>query len=313
MPQGFAHICPPRTLTPQECCVHHLIELNLSFKRLSMSRNIRRKAATGPAKAARPPQRRGSDSSSSLSLSDDEDGYSAVDDISDSSDDDEEDVDAAEEENIVTEGVVKPVDAPRPLVTEDEDDTTNEEDEEEDDDDEEEEDDAMASDVDGDDSTGWAGIVSEQEDDLSEFYQDASHFASDIVVERHVRFDVPPSASGSDSDSTETEDDYDQLFPDIFVSQNSLDPNFRREIETDGDDSSASGTFWDHGQYVDQLDSEAEEVVRDVSDADTLRAGATHRHTSATSTLAPEFEQPHELDGYESESWPNAGPDLLTC
>ena len=276
-----------------------------------MSRNVRRKAAPGPAKAARPPQRRGSDSSSSLSLSDDEDGYSAVDDISDSSDDDEGDVDAAEEKNIVTEGVAKPVDAPRPQVTGDEDDTTNEEEEEEDDDDEEEEDDdddddaAMASD--GDESTGWAGIVSEQENDLSEFYQDESHFASDIVVERHVRFDVPPSASGSDSDSTETEDDYDQLFPDIFVSQNSLDPNFRREIETDGDDSSASGTFWDHGQYVDQLDSEAEEVVRDVSDADTLRAGATHRHTSAA---APEFEQPHELDGYESESLPHAGPDL---
>jgi len=115
-----------------------------------------------------------------------------------------------------------------------------------------------------------------------------------------VRFDVP----SSESDSTDTdEDDHGDLFPDIFVSQNSLDPAFRREIEHDPDESSGSGSFWDfNGQYEeDPRDSDAEEVVREVSDDETPTATPRPAQSAVSAQFTPSFEENLELDGYESE------------
>lgn len=262
-----------------------------------MSRNVRKKATT-----PKRPKRRDSDttSASSFDLSDD-DGYSAVEDITDSEDDDEDDVDAAEEANIRTEATDEPLTSPRPPT----DDGNEEDDEEASDQDLEIE---VELSVDGnlelddaDEQTSWAGIVSDAEDNqLSDFYNDASAFASDTAVERHVHFDVP----SSDSDSTDTEDDdHGDLFPDIFVSQNSLDPAFRREIENDPDDgSSDSGTFWDYStQHRDNNDdSDAEEIVRQFSDDETPTA-TPHKHIKAED-MTPTFTGVQDLDGYESES-----------
>ncbi|KAH6609737.1 hypothetical protein Trco_003083 [Trichoderma cornu-damae] len=276
-----------------------------------MSRNIRQKYPATAAKAHK--RRRGSEASSSMNLSDD-DGYSAVEDISDSEDNDEEDVTAVEEENILIEGLPISSDAPRPQSDDDE----EEEEEDDDDDGEEEEEEEVEEDegvegeaesedgdgADGDaDNASWAGILSDAEDGhASVFYHDTNPFVSDPVVERHVRFDVPDS----DSDSTETEDDHADLFPDIFVSQNSLDPAFRKEIEHDPDESSGSGSFWDyHGQYgeaeEDDSESEAEEIVRQLSEDDPRTAMPISSVTNATGDFMPTFEEPLELDGYESD------------
>lgn len=265
-----------------------------------MSRNVRQKKPATPSTVSK---RRGSDTSSSFDLSDD-DGYSAVEDISDSEDDDEEDVNAVEEELILTEAVPRPAEAPRPQPRSDEEgeeEQDEEEEEEEEEEDDDDEDDNHFGDGDADESTSWAGIVSEVDgSQVSDFYHEPNSFASDAAVERHVRFDVP----SSDSDSTETEeDDHGDLFPDIFVSQNSLDPAFRREIEHDPDESSGSGSFWDfNGQYEEQQDSDAEEVVRELSDEETPTATPRLSQTATgPASFTPAFEESHELDGYESE------------
>lgn len=247
-----------------------------------MSRPVRRKNPTTPVKATK---RRGSDTSSSLDLSDD-DGYSGVEDISDSEDDDEDDVNAAEEENILTERRQPPASPRSEPIDGDEDGNDGD------------------ADADGDadpyenESTSWAGIVSDGEERVSDFYQEAS-FGSDNAVERHVRFDLP----SSESDSTETEDDYGDLFPDIFVSQNSLDPAFRREIEDDPDESSGSASFWD----LDQPESDAEELVREIDDDVTPTATPMASQMSDVDTPVAAYDEPQDLDGYESESC-HAGP-----
>lgn len=265
-----------------------------------MSRNVRKKVTT-----PKRPKRRDSDttSASSFDLSDDG-GYSAVEDITDSEDDDEDDVDAVEEENIRTEAT-EPLTSPRPPT-----DDGNEE--EDDDDDDEASDQDIEVEVelsvdenidldDADEQTSWAGIVSDPDDNHFsnfDFYLEASAFPSDTAVERHVRFDVP----SSDSDSTDTEDDHADLFPDIFVSQNSLDPSFRREIENDPDGSSDSGTFWDYaGQHQATGDSDAEEITRQFSDDETPTATPHSQQIRAEDTT-PTFTGVEELDGYESES-----------
>ncbi|KAJ6445305.1 amidase [Purpureocillium lavendulum] len=272
-----------------------------------MSRNVRQKYPSAPVKATK---RRGSDSSSSLDLSDD-DGYSGVEDISDSEDDDEDDVNAVEEKNIRIEGV-RPGHAPRPqpapVADDDEDDEDDDDEADEDDDEEEEEDDVEEDDDDedearfgdGDETTSWAGIVSEADgSQVSDFYHEPNTFAADAAVTRHVRFDVP----SSESDSTDTdEDDHGDLFPDIFVSQNSLDPAFRREIEHDPDESSGSGSFWDfNGQYEDHRESDAEEVVREVSDDETPTATPRPTQSAMSAPFTPSFEENLELDGYETD------------
>ncbi|KAJ6781671.1 hypothetical protein PWT90_01421 [Aphanocladium album] len=268
-----------------------------------MSRNVKRKTTT-PKRS----KRRDSDttSASSFDLSDD-DGYSAVEDITDSEDDDEDDVDAVEEENIRTE---EPLTSPRPPT----DDVIQDEDEDQDgdDDDDDGSDQELEIEIEVDMSvdgnidfeeasqTSWAGIVSDG--DNQDFYNDASAFTSDTAVERHVRFDVP----SSDSDSTDTEDDdHADLFPDIFVSQNSLDPAFRKEIENDHDDgSSDSGTFWDysghHHDNDDDDDSETEEIIRRLSDDETPSASPT-KQIKSEMDMTPTFPDVQDLDGYETD------------
>ncbi|KAH6888418.1 hypothetical protein B0T10DRAFT_54054 [Thelonectria olida] len=261
-----------------------------------MSRNVRRKFPSTPVKATKRRRRVSETSESSIDLSD-EGGYSAVEDISDSSDDDEEDVAAAEEENILEEAHPTPTaPRPRPLFEDIEDDNDDDDDEEEDEDagaavdDDEEED---------DDNGSWAGILSGvEEGNLSDFLNEEL-LEFNASEERHVHFDVP----SSDSDSTDTEDDHADLFPDIFVSQTALDPAFRREIENDPDESSGSGSFWDYNYtHEEQPDSDAEEVVRHLSDDDTPTATplASQLNTVA-STPVPAFEEPQELDGYETD------------
>lgn len=243
-----------------------------------MSRNVRK----APATSKRPPKRRDSDSSSSLDLSDDL-GYSGVEDISDSSDDDEEDVDAVEEESILKEKETSGT--PRPTEHYD---NTNDNDN----DNEQEEEDVAEAD-DGDESTSWAGIVSEVDESQT------SDFLGPEITERHVHFDVP----WSDSDSTATEDNHDDIFPDIFVDQHSLDPAFRREIEDDAEDSSGSGSYWDYRGAYEQFEPEDESVLFTTGGAaadDTPRAASGDHQMSTVDWNVPASEPAD--DGYESES-----------
>lgn len=264
-----------------------------------MSRNLKQKFTT-PVKKTKTAQRRrrvsDTPSASSLDLSDDG-GYSAVEDISDSSDDDEDDVAAAEEENILEETHVPPTppQAPRPQPTIEEDDEEEEEEEVEQEDDEQE-----GLDIDDDDAASWGGIVTDDEDQ-PDVYQDANIFGEE-PLERHVHFDVP----SSDSDSTDTEDEIQGFFPDIFVSQNNLDPAFRREIENDPNESSDSGSFWDfNNQYGEQDDdSDAEEIFRQIDDDTPIATPMASQPATAASTPQPNpfgFEESTELDGYESK------------
>ncbi|KAF4782182.1 hypothetical protein HER10_EVM0008736 [Colletotrichum scovillei] len=269
-----------------------------------MSRNVRNKASSASRKAAK--RRDSITSSSSFDLSD-EGGYSAVEDISDSSDDDEEDVDAAEEEHILHEVLPTPsipIPPRPPIVQEEEDD----DDDDDDDDDEEEEDeeegqeqedeDDGAADI--EDAASWDGIMSEVDESAA---SDHHH----RPAERHVRFDVP----SSDSDSTDTEDDHADFFPDIFVDQSSLDPAFRREIEKDdeNDESENSNSFWDyHGDYhgaygyAPDADSDIEAVVQELGDDDTpIATPMTTGELSEMPTPVAALEETQELDGYETD------------
>ncbi|KAL2758812.1 hypothetical protein ACRALDRAFT_1080485 [Sodiomyces alcalophilus JCM 7366] len=270
-----------------------------------MSRIIRLKHPALARKAAQ--RRRNSSSSSSLDLSDDG-GYSGVEDISDSEDNDEEDVDAAEEEHIITRQVHNGrQSSPRSHLdqanagNDDGEDADADDDDEDDDDDDEEEDE----DEDGtvkviDDGASWDGIVSEVDEMASSDNHATPHH---IAHERHVRFvDVP----SSDSDSTDTDDDHADFFPDLFVDQSSLDPSFRREIERDDDASSTtSGSCWDfHGvyEYHPSGDAEVEAIIQEL--ADDATPVATPFPLQDAPVLLPIPEPSHdvqELDGYESD------------
>ncbi|KAI8304717.1 hypothetical protein K4K61_005921 [Colletotrichum sp. SAR11_59] len=262
-----------------------------------MSRNVRNKSSAASRKAAK--RRDSVTSSSSFNLSDD-DGYSAVEDISDSSDDDDEDVVAAEEEHILHEVLPPSISSsPRPPIVQEEDD----EDEDDDDDDQEEDDDEEEAAADVEDSASWDGIMSDVEESAASDHQ---HHRSE-PVERHVRFDVP----SSDSDSTDTEDDHADFFPDIFVDQSSLDPAFRREIENDdeNDESENSNSFWDyHGDYhgaydyAPDADSEIEAVIQELGDDDTpIATPMTAGEVSEMPTPVAAYEETQELDGYETD------------
>jgi hypothetical protein len=269
-----------------------------------MSRNIRKKMPSASSKKAPRRRRASNTSSSSFDLSSNTDGYSGVEDISDSEDNDEEDVTAVEGKYIeIDEANPRPSDSPRPPVL------VEEEADDEDEDDDDEEDDDDDADVDLDDNISWQGVPSEvEESQVSDFYNEATAFSSDNV-ERHVRFDIPDDSDDSDSTDTDEDQPYASMFPDIFVSQNSLDPAFRREIEHDPDDSSGSGSFWDYqGQYVyneDEFETDTEEVPRQLMDDDTPVA------TPAPAAPEPAFEEPQDLDGYESEPCLDAGPVLF--
>lgn len=269
-----------------------------------MSRNVRQKYPTAPAKTAK---RRGSDSSS-LNLSDD-DGYSGVEDISDSDDDDEEHVHAAEENHIISNELRQaPSGAPRPLLNDDSDaDEADGEDEEDDEDglDDDDDDDNIEQ---GDDGVSWDGILSDIDDGAASDLAQVSYILDQDVahIERHVRFTgVPDSDSDSTATDTDTTRDIDGFFPDLFVEQNALDPAFRREIEYDPDESSNSGSFWDFHSSQDQLGPESDDDIGGVmleDDTPTATPGASQAPTEVSTPTPVPSGEVQELDGYESES-----------
>lgn len=202
----------------------------------------------GPKKLPPPPRRdsiSSNASSSSLSspanLSND-DGYSGVDDVSDSDDEDADHVLAAEQEHIANERS-----SPRPTPDFDFD---MDDDDEADDADDDDSDDELSSppqepqkptnDTSSDEVDSWNGFNDDQ---------DQSAVAQDMVenddpnppAERRVHFDLPHSDTDSDDDGD------DGFFPDIFVSEENLDPRFRQERDMEEDNySSDSQTYWDH-------------------------------------------------------------------
>jgi hypothetical protein len=269
---------------------------------------------------ARPPakvtKRRGSDTSdsnSSVDISDDE-GYSAVDEISESDDDDEEHVFAAEEEHIISHASHRTHGAPlRPDQGDGED--ADEEDEEEDDDASDNEEEANGTVVpepvaDVDDNASWDGL-SDPDDGGADFILDQQDVGQ---VERHVRFTGVPD-SDSDDTTSETSDNVEDFFPDIFVEQSSLDPSFRREIEYDPDElSSTSGSFYDFDFYnsAEQFGAESDDEIVEPTVPDDPFNDSTPTATPAVSQVNTVVSTPvpspsrspevHELDGYESES-----------
>jgi len=183
-------------------------------------------------------------SSSTFDLSSaDNDNYSGVDDISDD-EDNEEDVFAAEEEAI-REEASSPSSPPTPRPHSGHVDEWMHDDDNESDDDNDDESGSFAANENSDDDVSWAGITSDPADlPTSDFFDHQSPFENP----RRVRFDVPSdNDDGSSSDSTE--EDHALLYPDIFVDQSTLDPSFRRQIENEADESSASDSFWDHAAH----------------------------------------------------------------
>lgn len=192
-----------------------------------------------------PQQRR--DSTSSLSSApnlSDEDGYSAVEDVPDSDDDEDEHVFAAEAEHFRSLKRHNTAhSSPRPIREADNEDQDNEKGANEDSsgDDMTDDGDFMGEDFSPDD--GSSVLASSSTEDATGL--DAALGESfDQPPERHVRFTGVPD---TDSESDETEDDHDDIFPDIFVPQSALEPSFRREAERDDDDadSYSSDTYWD--------------------------------------------------------------------
>jgi hypothetical protein len=274
-----------------------------------MSRNARQKLPA--ARAPKPKRRRVSDtttSSSSLDLSDDG-GYSAVEEISESEDDDEEHVVAAEEEHIITHEAHRGQPRSLPPQQDVEDDADEDDDDDEEDDEDENTgvpehavvDDEDEEDDDGDEVASWDGILSDGEGAAPA----GSYMLDPNVanVERHVRFTGVPD-SDSDSTTSETSEDIGGFFPDIFVEQASLDPAFRREIEYDPDESSASGdSFWDFGSQ-DRLDVDSDDELtpQGLNDGSpTPTPTVSQPPTEASTPVASGVVQ--ELDGYESESY----------
>lgn len=251
-------------------------------------------------------------SSSSLDLSDEE-GYSGVEDVSDSDDDDEDHVFAAEEEHIITHELHRKRPATptstRPIPSDlDNGDEENAADADNDDSEDENENEnenfleSMDEDVDETGSVSWNGFTSENDEPASAEV-DTAEPVSTTPVERHVRFAGVPD---SESDSDETEEDVDDFFPDIFIAQDSLDSNFRREIEQDDDDdSSVSATYWDYtGAGGAEEDSEEDpyriEDIPNIFGGNTMNAIIEPSHSVVPDVPGPE--EDNESDGYECES-----------
>lgn len=176
----------------------------------------------------------------SYNLSDDD--YAGVDLISDS-EEDEPDVEVAEEQAI---------------IESEEDDNDN----------------AVLQPDNDDDQSSWAGfdlddeptfrggdpLFNEQISRTSTPNMYAEATAWEATTGRRVRFDL------SDSDSSDTEVN---AFPDIFLDQNSLDPQFRRTIENDynndnDDPPSDEGSYWDfRGDEVDVTETVGDDDSED--------------------------------------------------
>ena len=191
-----------------------------------MSRNIRLKFTIPSARKRSRKNSHGTDTS--------DDDYAGVDLISDS-EEDEPDVEEAEEQAII--------------------DSAEEADDDEDDDDDDDFQNTPRQSQD-DEHSSWNGFEPDSEEDLgiqhNPFFDEQyarTHPSVDTLYTedddtasptRRVRFDL------ADSDSADSEDDLDALFPDIFLPQDRLDPSFRRMIEKDEDqESSSNESYWD--------------------------------------------------------------------
>ncbi|KAK0654538.1 hypothetical protein QBC41DRAFT_57662 [Cercophora samala] len=244
-------------------------------------------------------------SESSLNLSDDE-GYSGVEDVSESENElDEDDVVAAEEEHLITNMARnRLLKTPRPL---DEENDADEEDEDEEDEPEEEDaiedEDANDDEDDDDDSVSWQGLSPAQE--FEEAMWPESEVPDVAPVKRHVRF----AGIDSDSDNTESDlsesDDGKQFFPDIFVDQNTLDPQFRREIEND-DGSDTDGSYWDFNGstqdvFAQMSDVEFDKGALDSTPMPTPRASSPVNVVSGSLLFNPSSVESPGSDGYETD------------
>ncbi|KFY36682.1 hypothetical protein V494_05008 [Pseudogymnoascus sp. VKM F-4513 (FW-928)] len=201
-----------------------------------MSRNVRQRPNTSHTGQKTPRRSR------NTLTSDEDDDYSGVDLISDS-EEDEPDVEVAEEQAIIESEEEDDFVNPQPTDNEDEfwgpydslkggpdlfpDDQTDQ---------------SLPADV-LSGAAEWMGSADDSEPEVT----------------RRVRFDLSDSETvGSDID--------DNIFPDIFLDQGSLDPGFRRTIENDknkdnDDSASDDGSYWD-------FRGEDDEMVEDDVDDD---------------------------------------------
>ena len=79
-------------------------------------------------------------------------------------------------------------------------------------------------------------------------------------VTRRVRFVDEVGGDTSSSNSNEFEVDQ-EIFPDLFLQQDKLDPSFRKMLEQDGASTDSEGSYWDLG-YHDDEQLELEKVHR---------------------------------------------------
>lgn len=273
------------------------------------NRNPRRAAPAASPKATKGRRYSVASTSSTFDLSsNDNDNYSGVDEISDDEDDDEDDVVAAEEQAIMGEDTPSPGSTPRPQGktiphwSPDEDHEDEDDEDDNDFDDDHDETNSLTAQDHTDDSASWAGIQSDEPELPVEnfFARESEHMPT-----RRVRFDVPSDDSSSES----TEDDnHGEWYPDIFVDQSSLDPSFRRQIEREQDESSASDSFWDHTALY-QGDQEAHsesgdldvQITKEESPVKTKPEPEAHELANAAPLYRLE-DLDEDLDGYECES-----------
>jgi hypothetical protein len=198
----------------------------------------------------------------------DDDDYDGVDAISDSEDGEEPDVEEAEEQAIIA-SEDEDVQTPRPSVD--------------------------------DDQSSWDGFDTQEEilGENTQFFED--HIArghapdhdteatvwnhglseDDMGVTRRVHFDIPVGYDGAD-ESSDTEDD-EEIWPDLFVPQSSLDSSFRKAIESNEDEflggsSDGEGSYWDFngeepGQGVQGHQAQGENDDDNLSDSSAGSSG----------------------------------------
>lgn len=192
-----------------------------------------------------------------------------------------------------------PPSTPRPHFHGRDYDGTNDDDSYDDNDDEEEEEESgSVAQEPSDDDASWNGIKSDSADLHGDDF--LSNLEVHITTQRRVRFNVP--TDDSSSESTE-DDDHAEMYPDIFVDQSTLDPSFRRQIENEQDESSASDSFWDHtALYNEQLDndSDAEDLFGKAGAARAFQEVVDNGFAASPATNA-DLDGANDLDGYESE------------
>lgn len=194
-----------------------------------MSRNMKHKSQVTPTQKTKRAARRNSTYTETTT---DDDDYRGVDDISDS-EEDEPDVEEVEEQAII-ESEDDDMLTPRPSID--------------------------------DDQSSWAGLDDPDEilGEHTQFFDD--HFTrgyapdhdteatlsnhnvlgDDLGAARRVHFEVP----GYDAADESSDSEDDEIWPDLFVPQGSLDPAFRRAIEGNDDEDAGSsdgeGSYWDY-------------------------------------------------------------------